>query len=236
MLLGVFALEFLGELFETSTAVDVIPVGRMFWSTSLAFVLSLVIGYIYRTTHRGPSYSQSNVHTMVIMAVVVSLIMLIIGSNIARAFSLVGALSIIRFRNAVKESRDVAFFFLAMAIGMACGTGFMPLAAVFTLNVSAMIYLMTRFDIGAKPMAEVLLRVTLNDELDYRTAFDEVYYKHFSQSDLISVDSDGTGTLELVYSVTLRKGADEQALLHDLRQVDSSIRSQLIHGHATVNI
>ena len=93
-----------------------------------------------------------------------------------------------------------------------------------------------RADPGAKPMAEVLLRVTLNDELDYRTAFDEVYYKHFSQSDLISVDSDGTGTLELVYSVTLRKGADEQALLHDLRQVDSSMRSQLIHGHATVNI
>ncbi|MDA9934853.1 DUF4956 domain-containing protein [Rubripirellula sp.] len=229
-------MDFFSELFETSAAVDVISVGRMFWSTTLAFVLSLITGYMYRVTHRGPSYSQSTVHTMVIMSVVVALIMLIIGSNIARAFSLVGALSIIRFRNAVKESRDVAFFFVAMAIGMACGTGFMSLATVFTLNISAMIYLMTRFDIGAKPMVEVLLRITVDDEVDYRNRFDASFYKHFTQSDLISVDSDGTGKLELIYSVTLRSDAEEQSLFEDLRGIDSSIRCQLIHGHGSVNV
>ena len=229
-------MDFFSDLFETSATVDVISVGRMFWSTTLAFALSLITGYVYRITHRGPSYSQSTVHTMVIMSVVVALIMLIIGSNIARAFSLVGALSIIRFRNAVKESRDVAFFFVAMAIGMACGTGFMSLATVFTLNISAMIYLMTRFDIGAKPMVEVLLRITVSDEVDYQSGFDAAFYKHFTQSDLISVDSDGTGKLELIYSVTLRSDGEEQSLFEELRGVDSSIRCQLIHGHGSVNV
>ena len=229
-------LEFFNKLFETSATVDVITVGRMFAATTLAFALSLITGYVYRITHRGPSYSQSTVHTMVIMSVVVALIMLIIGSNIARAFSLVGALSIIRFRNAVKESRDVAFFFVAMAIGMACGTGFMSLATVFTLNISAMIYFLTRFDIGAKPMVEVLLRITVNDSIDYQTAFDAAFYKHFTQSDLISVDSDGTGKLELIYSVTLRTDAEEQSLFEDLRSSDDSLRCQLVHGHGSVNV
>ncbi len=229
-------MDFLGELFETSTAVEVIPVGQMFWSTTLAFALTLVVGFIYRHTHKGPSYSQSTVHTMVIMAVVVSLIMMIIGSNIARAFSLVGALSIIRFRNAVKESRDVAFFFLSMAIGMACGTGFMSLATVFTLNICAMIYLLSRFDVGARPMTEVLMRITINEELDYQTVFNEVFFKYFSQVDLISVDSDGTETLELVYSVKLRKGVDEQRVHQDLRQVSNTVRSQLIHGHTAASV
>lgn len=229
-------MEFLRELFQTSSAVDVVPLGRMVWATTLAFGLSLIIGYVYRVTHRGPSYSQTTVHTMVIMAVVVALIMMIIGSNIARAFSLVGALSIIRFRNAVKESRDVAFFFMTMAIGMACGTGFLALAAVFTLNVGVMTYLMTRFDVGAKPFVEVLLRLTLSEKVDYTSVFNEVFYKYLESVDLLSVDSDGTGTLELVYTVTLRKKQPEQGLLRELTQMDPSIQAQLIHGHSTTNL
>ena len=68
----------------------------------LSFVLSSFIGWIYKITHRGSSYTQSFVLTLVMNGMVVSLVMMIVGSNIARAFSLVGALSIIRFRNAVK--------------------------------------------------------------------------------------------------------------------------------------
>ena len=167
--------------------------------------------------------------------VVVSLIMLIIGTNIARAFSLVGALSIIRFRNAVKESRDVAFYFLAMAVGMACGTGFTDIAMVFTLCTCSMIYLMTRFDVGAKSVAEVLLRMTIGESVDHKTAFNDVFYKFLKNSDLLSVDSDGSGEVELVYSVTLRKGADERALLAELRQSES-VSAQLIYGHTKVNL
>ena len=94
----------------------------------LSFLLSYIFGAVYRFTHRGTSYSQSFAQTLVLMGMVTALIMLVIGSNIARAFSLVGALSVIRFRNAVKETRDVGFMFLTMALGMACGTRFYMLA------------------------------------------------------------------------------------------------------------
>ena len=77
------------------------------------------------------------------MGMVVSIIMLIVGANIARAFSLVGALSIIRFRNAIKETRDVGFVFFAMAIGMATGTKFYLLAIVAAVIISLVILLLT---------------------------------------------------------------------------------------------
>ncbi len=224
------------SFFSTTDAVPTVDVVKMLIATLLSFALSMVVGYVYRVTHQGPSYSQTTVHTMVIMSIVVSLIMMIIGTNIARAFSLVGALSIIRFRNAVKESRDVAFYFLAMGIGMACGTGFGAIAIVFTLAISAIIYGMARFDVGARPMVEVLLRINVAESVDYQRAFDEAFYKHLSNSDMLSVDSDGTGQLELVYTVTLRKGAAEQGLLADLRAVDDSVRAQLVHGHTSVNL
>ncbi|MHC4952328.1 MAG: DUF4956 domain-containing protein [Planctomycetota bacterium] len=229
-------MDFLQDLFGTSGLVDTVAPVDMVRAALMAFFLSLIVGYTYRVTHQGPSYSQTTVHTMIIMSVTVSLIMLIIGTNIARAFSLVGALSIIRFRNAVKESRDVAFFFLAMAIGMACGTRHAAIAMLFTLLACPMIYALVRFQVGAKPMMEILLKMTMADKINYNEVFNEVFYKHLADADLLSVDADGSGRMELIYSVTMRKGAQEQGLLTDLRQVDDSVTSQLVHGHANVSM
>ena len=75
----------------------------------LTLVLTVVLAKVYMYTHRGYSYSKSFVQSTVLIGVTITLIMVVIGSNIARAFALVGALSIIRFRNPVKDSRDIVF-------------------------------------------------------------------------------------------------------------------------------
>ena len=109
-------------------------------------MLSAVIGWVYRATHRNVSYSQSYVQTLVILGMLISLIMLVVGSNIARAFALVGALSVVRFRNAIKETRDVGFIFLVMGVGMAVGTRFYLLAIVATVAICLVIVVMYRFN------------------------------------------------------------------------------------------
>jgi uncharacterized membrane protein YhiD involved in acid resistance len=203
----------------------------------LSFFLCLIIAYFYRVTHQGLSYSVAFVHAMIIMGVTVSIIMLIIGSNIARAFALVGALSIIRFRNAVKDSRDVAFIFVTMAIGMATGTGFYLAAVVFTVFMAAMVFFLHRFDVGAVTSREVLLRLVVPAELDYGTAFDSVFVEHLRDHALLSVESQRDGeAMELVYSAELKKGADERALLESVRQIGSAEKVSLLpgHGHVTV--
>src|SRR5688572_16642764 len=169
---------------------------------ALSFVLSAVIGGIYRFTHRGTSYAQSFAQTLVIMGMVTALIMLIIGSNIARAFSLVGALSVIRFRNAVKESRDVGFMFLSMAIGMACGTKFYFIATFATFALSAVIVGMYKLDLFAKRVAERLLRIRLPAGVDQERVLDPVFREHLDESRLVAVESVAGGVLqECVYSV-----------------------------------
>jgi len=227
--------ELLKELF-LSGAVETVTLVQLIVATFLSFGLSLIVGYIYRATHQGTSYSQTTVHTMIIMAVVVSVIMLIIGSNIARAFSLVGALSIIRFRNAVKESRDVAFYFLTMAIGMACGTGFYGVAIVFTICVTVMIYCLTRFNVGAKTSVEELLRIGLSQDVNYREVFKEVFYKYLESDYLLTVDTDETDRLDLVYTVRLRRKVSEQDLLNDLRNIHDTIQVQFLRNNNTINI
>ena len=78
----------------------------------------------------------------------------------------------------------------------------------------------------------MLLKVVVEESLEYKKVFDEVFYNHLENADLLSVDSDGSGSLELIYSVTMRKGHPEPALLIDLRHVHDSVKAQLIHGHA----
>jgi uncharacterized membrane protein YhiD involved in acid resistance len=204
---------------------------------SLSFVLALVVAWTYRYTHQGVSYSQTFAHTLVIMCTVVSLIMLIIGSNIARAFSLVGALSIIRFRNAVKETRDVGFMFLAMAIGMACGTRFYWLAAIATAALCAMIVVLHKLDLFSKRVVERILRVRLAADLDYEVVFEPVFDRLLGEWRLISMETVTAGMLqEVVYSVVLKEDVGPQKLIEALREVNGNNKVTLIVGQQEVDV
>jgi uncharacterized membrane protein YhiD involved in acid resistance len=202
-----------------------------------SFLLSLVLAYVYRQTHRGISYSVSFVHTLVLMCITVALIMEIIGSNIARAFSLVGALSIIRFRTAIKDPRDVAFLFATMAVGMACGTGFTKLAVLFVIVLAPITFFLYRFQIGAQPASEMLLKLHLPEGQDYRTAFQEVFYKFLREHSLLSVETvQGGTTLELVYSVQTKRGTKDSELLDALRTVNGNRKVVLLTGAQNVDV
>jgi hypothetical protein len=204
---------------------------------ALSFILSLTVGSIYKGTHRGTSYSQSFAQTLVLMSMVTALIMLIIGSNIARAFSLIGALSVIRFRNAVKETRDVGFMFLAMAIGMACGTRFYMLATIATAILGAVLMLMYKLDFFSRRVAERILRIRLPAGTSYEDKLEPVFQRFLSDFRLVSVESVAGGTLEeLVYSVVLRKDGDSQALLTGVRDVNGNNKVVLVVGQQEVDL
>ena len=222
---------------DAAAGAGVFSLPEVLFSLTLTFVLCLLLSYVYAVTHRGLSYSVGYVHSMMIMGVTTSVIMLIIGSNIARAFSLVGALSIIRFRNAVKETRDVAFLFVAIAIGMASGTGFYQIAVAFALFSCFMIYFMSRFNVGARTVREVVLTIHLPEGLDHRTAFNECFYGFLEEHSLLSMESLRGGTLlELVYAVKLKKGVDEAALLNDLRVISGNHKVTLLTGRSNAEI
>jgi uncharacterized membrane protein YhiD involved in acid resistance len=203
----------------------------------LSFILSAFIGWIYKKTHRGTSYTQSFVFTLVINGMVVALVMMIVGSNIARAFSLIGALSIIRFRNAVKETRDVGFIFFSMAIGMAVGTKFYFLAIVAAVVISLMILLMTRFNWFAREMASQILRVQVPNGALFDQLFDSPFLKYTSSSELISVDSVHSGMLtELTYSIGMKKSNQIQEFLTEIKNLNSNNKVTLIAGYNNTDL
>lgn len=203
-------------------------------SLFLSFFLNIVLAHVYKITHRGVSYSQSYVITMVMIGVTVSVIMLIIGSNIARAFTLVGALSIIRFRNAVKETRDVGFIFVAMAIGMACGTRFYGVAIVFTLALSSMIIAMTSLDMFARSTRQRILKIFIPETVDPETDFADLFYESLDSSFLLGMESVRQGVFtEVIYSVVLKKGVSPREFMQKLRELNGNAKVSLTQSDST---
>jgi uncharacterized membrane protein YhiD involved in acid resistance len=198
----------------------------------LSFVTSVFIGWIYQLTHRGTSYTQSFVFTLVMNGMIVALVMMIVGSNIARAFSLVGALSIIRFRNAVKETRDVGFIFFSMAIGMAIGTRFYLLGVIAAIVIGMVIVLMTRFNWFAREMTGQILSVQIPNDAPFDTLFDRAFLKFTNVSELISVGSIQNGIMtELVYSIGMKKSDQVQEFIAEIRKLNGDNKVTLIAGY-----
>ncbi|GAA2702015.1 DUF4956 domain-containing protein [Nonomuraea recticatena] len=186
---------------------------------SLSFVLSAMIGWVYRATHRNVSYSQSYVQTLVILGMLISLIMLVVGSNIARAFALVGALSVVRFRNAIKETRDVGFIFLVMGVGMAVGTRFYLLAIVAAVTISLIIMLMQRFNWFALNVRRQVVKVQVPADEDFTATIQDVLVRHTDEFELVSMESIRGGALtELMYTVKIKKGSEPADVIAALRE------------------
>jgi uncharacterized membrane protein YhiD involved in acid resistance len=122
------------------------------------FLLSHLTAWVYIWTHRGISYSGTMARSMVVLSLIVALVMMVIGNNIARAFGLFGALALIRFRTPVKDANDTVFLFFAVGIGIATGTGNILAAAVGTVVICLVIYHLSNARFGFRLNHNGLLR------------------------------------------------------------------------------
>ncbi|WP_145942771.1 DUF4956 domain-containing protein [Corynebacterium glyciniphilum] len=202
-------------------------------SLTLSFVCSLVVAWVYRNTHKNISYSQGYVQTLIILGMLISLIMLVVGSNVARAFALVGALSVVRFRNAIKETRDVGFIFLVMGIGMACGTRFYTLAILATVVICAVILVMHRFNWFALDVQRQVVKLQVPaDGDDYAPMIDDILIRNTTEYELISTESVRGGSLvEYSYTAKLKKNVKAADLINELRVVNAGQKATVLTGY-----
>ncbi|HLU55911.1 MAG TPA: DUF4956 domain-containing protein [Pseudonocardia sp.] len=198
----------------------------------LAFALSVMIAFVYRATHRNISYSQSYVQTLVVLGMLIALIMLVVGSNIARAFALVGALSVVRFRNAIKETRDVGFIFLVMGVGMACGTRFYTLAIAAAVAICLVVVIMHRFNWFHLNVQRQVVKVQVPSDGDYTPVIADVLIRHTSEFELVSTESIRGGALtEHFYTARLKKGVTQSELIAALQARNAGQRVAVLTGY-----
>lgn len=213
--------SFLSQIFMTGDA-DLFSLGDVLLAMTVTTILCYMLAFTYRMTHRGTSYSQSFLLTLFLMGVCTSVVMLIIGSNIARAFSLVGALSIIRFRTAMKDPRDTGFLFAAMIAGMGCGTQFYMPAIAMTIFVCVLIMILYAQDYGLKNDLETIVKVTFKESEEAARAILAALEKEFKNVKMINRVLDfGEGNVTNVYVVRPGKNSNPAQVENNLKTIEA---------------
>lgn len=210
---------------------------RLVLAFFLAASLSWIVSLLYMKTYRGSGYSQSMSHTLILISCIVAIVMIVIGSNIARAFSLVGALSIIRFRTAVKNTRDTAYIFLTMAIGMAAGSRFYFTAVVATLLFCVLILILHNRDIGGNRRPAQILRIHIPLDLSPDRVLADILATSCSHWEPVSIETVRLGSLtEATYQVHLKNGVDQAEFLNQIRALNENQKVVLFQPDREISL
>ncbi|GKV68988.1 DUF4956 domain-containing protein [Sporosarcina sp. NCCP-2716] len=194
---------------------------------ALAFILSLIITKVYQITFTGERYSQAFVHTIIMMSVVVSVVMNVVSGNAGVAFGLFAVFSLIRFRSAVTNAKDIAYIFFGLCVGMTAGLFQFPLAIALTLFASLIFYLLYKVDYG-KGKDTQLLKVTVPENLNHESLLDDILEEKTDFYQLRQVETTNLGTM-ILYTFAIRSKVDtkDQVLLDAIRERNANLKVSL---------
>lgn len=188
----------------------------------LAMVAGGVVTLIYRFTRAADETAPSFTVTLVLLAILIAMVTQVIGDNVARAFSLVGALSIVRFRTVVRDTQDTAYVIFAVAVGMAVGAGHPGLAASGLAVIAFAAFVMRRGAVAAPVRHDpFLLNVRLALGHDPAALLAPAFDAHLMARHLVSIGTAKQGlAIELSYRAALRNEETAAELVNALNRVD----------------
>jgi len=194
-----------------------ITVGSAIIAMLTALIFGGTIGFTYYKTQED-NYQRSMAITLLMLPIILSVIIVFIGSNIARAFSLAGTLSIIRFRSAPGDPKDIGFIFFDIAAGLACGVGLYGYGAIFVVILCVVMVIAEKFKFFEKKSVQKVLKITIPENMNFQGAFDEILKKYTKKYTLTGIKTTDLGSLfELNYNVIMLNDEDEQEFINELR-------------------
>ena len=174
----------------------------------ISFFYGLLISFVYKKTHKGMSYSQSFMITNIFLSVIVCMVIMTIGNSISRAFALVGALSIIRFRTVIKDTKDIVYIFWSLAAGMACGTGSYFIALASAIIITIVAYILFKTNYGSIYKSEFILQFRYNklNESEKEASYLKKLSEFCSTHNLLNSEpSSDNKSIKLTYDIVLKE-------------------------------
>lgn len=210
----VFQSSFLSNINSFSTLDVLLALG-------LSFVLGLFIFFIYKKTYQGVMYSDSFGISLIAMSMITSLVIIAVTSNVVLSLGMVGALSIVRFRSAIKEPMDIAFLFWAIAVGIVLGAGLLPIAIIGSIIIGIIIVIFSTRKIGDIPY--ILVVNCENGEIETET---EKLIKEETKKSLLKSKTVNQLGVELTYEVRIKK--EETGFVNKISAVSGVTNAVLV--------
>ena len=201
-------------LFDADMTVIITP-AEFLTCLGVSLGIGLILAALYQYHTR---YTRSFVVTLALLPAVVCVVIMMVNGNVGTGVAVAGTFSLVRFRSAPGTAREIAAIFLAMAIGLATGMGYVGLAALLFLILAGAMLALTAMRFGQKEDAGRILKITIPEDLDYDGLFDDLFERYTTAHTLEKVKTTNMGTLyELRYCITLRQEPVPKVFLDELR-------------------
>ena len=212
-------LEFLTKTYNINAEVDPVAVSLRL---STALLLGWIIAWIYRKTRKPSEITTTFPTTLVLLSILIAMVTQVIGDNVARAFSLVGALSIVRFRTVVRDTQDTAYVIFAVVVGMAVGAGdlWVSLIGIGIVGLAAFI-LMMRKNVIIESTPEYILSMRLGIEHDVESYLGPLLNKNLEEREIVNIGTAKKGeSLDISYRIKLSSKVGPEAFIKLLNQTE----------------
>lgn len=181
--------------------------------TSLMLGIIIALVYMYRGI-----YTKSFVITLALLPAMVQTVILLVNGNLGVGVAVMGTFSLVRFRSVPGSASEIVSIFFAMAVGLACGMGYIVYAAVFTVIIGAAMILYKILKFGEGTVAQRTLKIIIPEDLDYSDLFDDLFAEYTKKASLERVRTTNLGSLyELKYTVILKDTKKEKEMIDKIR-------------------
>jgi hypothetical protein len=215
-------------ILETATMPTEISFSLAFLSIIVALLLGIVISGSYFIITPKKDRTASFTMSLIILPTIVAVVIILIGGNIARAFSMAGIFTIVRFRSVPGDSKDISYVFLTMAVGLAIGLGYLTFGAVIAGVLGLAIIAINKSGYGVSKQKESRLKIVIPEDMNYQGAFDDLFAKYTSFNEIQKVKTTNMGTLfELHYDIVMKKEVSEKEFIDAIRCRNGNLNIQL---------
>ena len=217
-----------------SKALDSIEV---LYSLCISFVLGLTIATVYRWTHQGFSYARSFLHTMVLATIVITIMIIAIGNNLARGLGIMGAMAFVRFRTPIRDPRDIIFLFAVLAIGIASGAQVFNVAIIGTLFFCGTAMFLSWSPFASRREFEGLLRFMLPADSPSHQYLHDIFARYAAATEMVAMREAIQGEVqEYSYQIRLLDPSYKTDLVDTLSKLEDISEVSLVMQRTTVEI
>lgn len=187
--------------------------------------LGAICAAVYMFRH---SYTKNFVVTLALLPLIVQMVITLVNGNLGAGIAVMGVFNLVRFRSIPGSAKDIGSVFLAMAVGLATGMGFLGLAVLFTAVVALVNLLFVLTPFGRPREPGKMLRITIPEDLEYDGVFDAVLGRYAAESELVEVTTTNMGSLfQLTYQLRMREPGLEKAMIDELRCLNGNLKISL---------
>lgn len=216
------------SIFTNATTSSTLEIGSTLLGILVGILLGLIVSTVYIFVTPKRDRSSSLTMSLIVLPAIIAIVIMMIGGNLARAFSMAGVFALVRFRSVPGDSKDITFVFMTMAAGLSIGLGYLTFAAIIIVILSITVVVISKLGFGEPKHIEKNLRITIPEDMNYYGAFDDLFAKYTSMVSLQKVRSTNLGTLfELTYHIVLKDEAAEKNFIDELRCRNGNLNIQI---------